>query len=297
MSTTDSKPLVSVVIAAYNMANYLPMAIESVLTQTYENVEILVVDDGSTDATEACMQGFLQHPKVKYIRQANQGQAVAKNRGVREAAGEFVAFLDADDTWVSDKLELQMRVFSGVDKVGVVYSKFYFVDPEGKIIRESVEELRRGKISGPLLVSNFIGFGTTVVRKSCFDRLGYFNEEIGMGIDYDLWLRYSAEYEFDFIDKPLLNYRVWDGQMSKNYRKRYLNGMKIMREFLASHPDMVDRKTMHYAWAHTYVGYGHCLRGNYGETGGALGQYVRALWHKPTYGPAWVAIARAVLGV
>ncbi len=293
----SSQPLVSVVIAAYNMGRYLPQAIDSVLQQTYGNVEVLVIDDGSTDDTAAQAQAYVKPGKVRYIHQTNQGQAVAKNRGVREAAGEFVAFLDADDYWDLDKLALQMPLFEHAPAVGVVYSKFNFVDQDGKYIRESVEQLQRGRISGPLLISNFVGFGTTVVRKSCFEQLGYFDEVIGMGIDYDLWLRFSTMYEFDFVERPLLNYRVWEGQMSKNYRRRYLNGMAIMRNFLERFPGTVEATIVDEAWAHTYVGYGHCLRGNYGEIGNALRQYVRALYHRPAYGPAWVAIARALLRV
>ena len=102
------KPLVSVVIATYNMARFLPLALHSALSQSYGNIEVLVIDDGSRDDTQAVMAPFRSDRRTRYIFQQNGGQASAKNHGIREARGEYVAFLDADDLWVPDKLERQL---------------------------------------------------------------------------------------------------------------------------------------------------------------------------------------------
>src|SRR5688572_6318984 len=226
------RPLVSVVIATYNMARFLPLALRSALGQSYENIEVLVIDDGSQDDTRAVMEPFRSDRRVRYVFRQNGGQASAKNHGIRQAQGEYVAFLDADDMWVPDKLERQMPLFLRSPAVGIVYSRFGYIDEAGRDLRIEDCELFRGRVSGALLIRNFIGFGTSVVRKECFDRLGGFDESIGMGIDYDLWLRYSTQYEFDYVDRPLLRYREWLGQMSKNWRVRYLNGIAIMNSFL-----------------------------------------------------------------
>ena len=288
------KPLVSVVIATYNMARFLPLALRSALGQSYENIEVLVIDDGSQDDTRAVMEPFRSDGRVRYVFQQNGGQASAKNHGIRQAQGEYVAFLDADDMWVPDKLERQMPLFLRSPAVGIVYSRFGYIDEAGRDLRIEDYELFRGRVSGALLIRNFIGFGTSVVRKECFDRLGGFDESIGMGIDYDLWLRYSTQYEFDYVDRPLLRYREWPGQMSKNWRVRYLNGIAIMKNFLRNFPDAVDQRTVNEAWAYTYTGFGYCVRAS--RRTEALGLYLRALRFKPSYVPAWKGIAATLVG-
>jgi glycosyltransferase involved in cell wall biosynthesis len=240
------------------------------------------------------MAPFRDDHRVRYVFQQNGGQASAKNHGIREARGEYVAFLDADDMWVPDKLERQMPLFLRSPAVGIVYSRFGYIDEAGRDLRIEDYELFRGRVSGALLIRNFIGFGTSVVRKECFDRLGSFDESIGMGIDYDLWLRFSTQYEFDYVDIPLLRYREWPGQMSRNWRVRYLNGIAIMKSFLRNFPDAVDQRTVNEAWAHTYTGFGYSARAS--RRLEALGHYLRALRFKPAYFPAWKGIAATLLG-
>jgi glycosyltransferase involved in cell wall biosynthesis len=288
------KPLVSVVVATYNMAGFLALAIRSALAQTYRNIEVLIIDDGSTDATAEVVAPFLADARVRYQTQANGGQAVAKNRGIRESTGEYVAFLDADDLWAPDKLEAQIPLFAASRVVGIVYSAFAYIDEKGNQLPHVPDELHRGRVSGPLLISNFVGFSASVVKRECFERLGSFKESLGMGIDYDLWLRFSTQYEFDYIDRPLLYYRGWPGQMSKNWKTRYLSGIEIMKNFLREFPDAVDKRTANEAWAHTYAGFGYCMRGSRRRE--ALSLYLRALRFKPDYLPAWRGIAATLLG-
>jgi glycosyltransferase involved in cell wall biosynthesis len=290
-----NKPLISVVIATYNMGCYLPFAIRSVLDQTYRNMEILVVDDGSTDDTSHTLEPFLDDSRVRYYVQRNRGQAAAKNHGLGRSKGEYVAFLDADDMWAPDKLDLQFPLFSTSESVGVVYSRVSYIDETGRDLGIADNELFRGRVSGPLLIRNFIGFGTAVVKKQCFERLGGFKENLRMGIDYDLWLRFSTQYEFEYIDRPLLRYRVWPGQISKNVKDRYLHGIEIMRTFLQEYPGVVDKATVNEAWAHTYVGFGQCVQDFDHSVSSACKLYMRALRYRPGYLPAWKAMIRAIL--
>lgn len=290
------KPLVSVVIATYNMANYLPIAIQSVLAQTYENFELLIVDDGSTDNTREIVKPFLNDSRVRYFRQENKGQPAALNHGIRESAGEYLAFLDADDIWVSEKLELQIPLFSQSEKLGVIYSGVVCIDENGLKLDRSSGRLFRGRLTNLLLIRNLIGFGTSVVKKDCFNHIGGFNENIKWGNDYDLWLRLSTKYEFDYIDQFLLHYRVWPNQMTYNSgEKIYLSAIGIMKSFLAEFPGAVDKNTVNEAWAHTYVGYGQCLQRRDRRIGPALRLYARALHYKPNYLPAWKSIVKAIL--
>jgi glycosyltransferase involved in cell wall biosynthesis len=290
------KPLVSVVIATYNMADFLPLAIQSVIAQTYQNIEVLIVDDGSTDGSADAVAPFLADPRVRYQKQGNGGQAVAKNRGIRESKGDYVAFLDADDLWTPDKLEAQIPLFSASEAVGIVYSAFAYIDERGNQLPRVSGRLYRGCVCGPLLISNFVGFGTSVVKRDCFERLGLFKESLQMGIDYDLWLRFSTRYEFDYVSRPLLYYREWPGQMSRNWRSRYLSGIEIMKNFLHEFPGAVDERTAAEAWAHTYSGFGYCVRGSGSGRREALEYYLRALRHKPDYFPAWKGIVATMLG-
>jgi hypothetical protein len=118
-----------------------------------------------------------------------------------------------------------------------------------------------------------------------------------MGFDYDLWLRISTQYEFDYVDRPLLYYRIWPGQMSKNVKTRYLNGIETMKNFLQQFPGVVDKHTERKAWAHTYVGFGQCLMDTDGNLGAAFRLYLRALRCSPAYLPAWKAMIKVILHV
>jgi glycosyltransferase involved in cell wall biosynthesis len=281
-------------MATFNMARYLPLAVNSVLQQTYKNIEVIVVDNGSTDDTADAIRPFLTDKRLRFLRLPSKGRAVARNRGIQEAQGELVAFLDADDKWCLNKLELQVPLFFKSKATGVVCSRFIYVDELGTAVAESNHELFKGRVTGRLFIFNFVGFGTAVARRECFDRLGGFNEDIVMGDDYDLWLRLSTEYDFDYIDSPLLYYRVWPGQISKNFRGRYVSGIETMKRFLRQFPGHIARATEREAWAHTYVGFGHCILEIDRQMSEALGLYVQALYYKPTYIPAWRAMAEAL---
>jgi glycosyltransferase involved in cell wall biosynthesis len=271
------------------------MAIKSVLEQTYSNLELHVVDDGSTDSTKEGIEKFLDDPRIKYYYQANQGQAVAKNRGIRESRGEYIGFLDADDMWMPRKLEKQLPLFDDSGRIGVVYSHGTRMNEKGEINGTVITNVHRGKITGRLLVENFVPFDSAVVRKQCFDTIGLFDESLRMGIDYDLWLRISTKYEFDYLDESTFYFRIWAGQMSRNYVGRYVWGIKIMNNFLERHPNLIDENTVREAWAHTYVGRGDCWMGFEKDRLKALKDYLRALGYKPTYLPAWKAVVRLLL--
>lgn len=245
-------PLVSVVITAYNYAAYLPKAIDSVLGQTYRNIEVIIVNDGSTDNTEDAVAPYLNDGRVTYITQKNSGQASSKNRGIRASRGGFVAFLDADDFWRSDKLERQMPLFSKDPQTGVVYSDLNFIGPGGEPLDIERPQRFRGDILQELFLDNFIGFSTTVVRKECFERAGVFDEGLSMAIDWHLWLRVACHYRFDYVDEPLLYYRWGHANMSKNIEKRFKCSDDVMEWFLKTHGDRLRKKTVRRAFALTY---------------------------------------------
>ena len=235
----NATPTVSVVVTCYNYARYLPTALDSVLGQTFSDYEVIVVNDGSTDNTDDVIKPYLEHPKVRYFKKANGGQATAKNLGIREARGEFIAFLDADDYWLPTKLEKQLELFRKNPAVGVVYSFIRQMGPEGREIPFEMPTCRRGSILTNLYGCGFICFSSSMVRREFFEQYGVFDESLGMAIDYDLWLRLSTVTEFDFVPEALVYFRVGHGQMSSNVEGREYWARFIEKRFRESHPRLV----------------------------------------------------------
>ena len=295
MSGGPAGDLVSVVIATYNMGHYLPEAVRSVLAQSYLNVNVQIVDDGSTDDTPTIVRQWDDHPRVRMHRQSNAGQAHAKNQGIALSRGDFIAFLDADDVWLPEKLARQMPLFTRRPEVGVVYSGYERMDGEGRPLPKGSTHMHRGRVSGALLIENFVPFPSAVVRRECLERHGAFDETLGMGIDYDLWLRLSAHCQFDFIAEPTVRYRIWPGQMSKNYRQRYESGIRIMQRFLERNPGVVGDSVARRAWAHTYTGRGDSTLWHEKDRVAALRDYLRALSFRPAYWPAWRSMLRSLV--
>lgn len=287
-----SDPLVSVVIATYNAARFVSEAVASVLGQTFQDLELHVIDDGSTDNTSSALRQFEADRRFHYHYQDNQGQARAKNAGIRLSKGRFVAFLDADDLWKPSKLEQQLPAFQDSD-VGVVYSDVIYIDECGRELQRPKRRYYEGWVTEHLFVENFVNFNSAVVRRECFDRVGLFDESLTMAIDWDLWLRISLIYRFAFLDETTFYYRIWPGQMSRNFRTRYDCVVRIMRRFLASHPGAVRPRIARRAWADTYTNLGNCHAQD-GDTARALAHYLRAVKRDPAYLPAWKAIARLV---
>ena len=199
---------VSVIIPTYNRASLLEKSIQSVLNQTFQDFEIIIVDDCSTDNTEQVVKIFQEKDnRIRYIKhEKNRGAAAARNTGIKAARGEFVAFQDSDDEWFSDKLLLQMQVFSNAQKdVGVVYTGFWRITNKKKIyIPHSWVKQKEGYILRELLIGNFIGTPTAIVRKECLIKMGMFDERLHSLEDWELWLRISKFYKFKCINKPLL---------------------------------------------------------------------------------------------
>ena len=290
--------LVSVVMAAYKCRPYIGQAIGSVLAQTYTNLELHVIDDGSTDGTAEEVAPFLSDSRVRYHYQANGGQTVAKNAGIRQSRGEFVAFCDADDLWLPHKLALQVPRFAHDERVGVVYTRSGRMDAQGvrlAIDQSDAPPCPSGNVTQDLFRTNFVPFGTAVIRRRCLDELGVFDERYRMGIDWELWLRVSVEYHFDFIDAETYMYRVWPGQMSSDWRGRYEHAFRIMRAFVDRHPMAVGPNAVREAWSHSYMQRARLRSAVSGEHSRALGDVARALRFQPTSRLAWKTLPAVVL--
>jgi len=287
--------LISVILATYNTERFVCQAVQSVLDQTYGNFEVIIVDDGSTDGTRALLEPYLRDPRVSYVYQPNAGQPAADNHGLALARGSLIAFIDADDAWVPDKLERQLPLFAN-PAVGVVYGPIIRIDENGRVVPAADATRHAGRITERLFVENFIPFTTTVVRRACFEKAGQFDVHLRTSYDYDLWLRISTDWEFAFVEQPAAYYRTWSGQMShRRFRVFYECGMLIMRRFQAAHPQAISASASREAWAHTYTGRAYFVRKYERSMLGALGDYLRALSVHPFYFDAYKGIAETLL--
>jgi glycosyltransferase involved in cell wall biosynthesis len=290
--------MVSIVVSCYNYAHYLETCVNSILSQTYTDFEVIIVNDGSTDNTSEVVERWTTEPRIRYIEQANAGQATAKNVGVNHARGDYVAFLDADDYWQPDKLERQMPLFDD-PRVGVVYSRACYVDEDGQDTGFTPTSVylrpRRGEVTDYLIFDNFVLFSSSIVRADCFKRHGLFDESIAMAIDWDLWLRFSKDCRFDFVDDTLLYYRVGHAnQMSRNRELRQQCCDRIMAAFTEHNPGLVSGRTLRLAAA-----YAAASRGRYFENHDrprALRYHLRSLTHQPFQFPAYKGLIRLLIG-
>lgn len=208
-------PEVSVVIPSYNSAAYLPQAVDSVLAQTFRDVEVLVIDDGSTDDTAAVM-GRYGEP-VRYIRQPNGGVSRARNRGIEESRGRYVAFLDADDTWFPQKLERQLSALDGKTDYRVCYSGFVRVDSNLAPLGVHRGNPAGATLAGLLTQGNQVGsICTVLVDRSLFDRTGGFDPQLSQCADWDMWVRLAVHTPFLYVDESLVTYRQHGENMSRS---------------------------------------------------------------------------------
>ena len=209
--------LVSVIVPVFNRQDYVVETIESIVNQTYKNIELIIINDGSTDDSEKVIRDFqTRYPDViNLINQKNQGQVKARNNGLKEARGEFIAFLDSDDVWLADKIEKQVSLFK--DEIGLVYSGVQYIDAQGAVIgEERCDHSIRGSVYEALLVKNRMTGGTVIVKSEALKKVGLFDEALKAAENWDLWLRITKLYKVDFVDEALLQYRKHDGNMSGN---------------------------------------------------------------------------------
>jgi len=211
-------PKISVIIPVFNGEKYISQTINSVLTQTYENIELIIVNDGSNDDTEIIIKTF-RDSRIKYMLQANNGVSAARNTGIGGAEGEFIAFLDADDVWLPEKLEKQLHCFANDERTSLVFSDSYFIDAYGnRIDGRYFQKVRphRGAVYALLLRENFIPWPTVMIRRNILSQTGLFNSSYSTGADYDFTLRIARIFGVDYVDEPLLEYRLHSSNMSRD---------------------------------------------------------------------------------
>lgn len=226
--TKENQPIVSVIIPSFNRKNKVLEAIKSVLDQDVDNVEIIVIDDGSIDGTFEYLES-LSLP-IKVIRQKNGGVSNARNTGIDAALGLYIAFLDSDDLWLPGKLKAQLEYFDKNPNIFVTYTDQY-LNIDGKNLDKTrfQRDLPKNKMPFPAFVDYTpIHTSTVMLKRDVFDKVGKFNEHLAVHEDVELWNRLSDNYEFGYIEKPLGVYR-WESNAehitsNKNQNKFIENG-------------------------------------------------------------------------
>jgi glycosyltransferase involved in cell wall biosynthesis len=233
--------LVDVVIPAFNAEHYIDQTLESIALQGDLVHSIIVVNDGSTDQTAQHVEAFAKKHTdlvIKLISQANAGLANARNTGIKAATAPFIALLDADDIWLKSKLEQQLKVFSASPepRLGVVYTGYELIDENSLVISNDkgiIKPQARGDVRSKLLTGNFIsGSGSSVLIKSeVFKEVGVFDENLRASEDWDMWLRISQKFHFDFVDSPLVQIRVHESNMQKDFSRMLASELAMLNKF------------------------------------------------------------------
>ena len=292
MKRETDGPLVSVVMPAYNARRTIAESIESVRAQTYGRWELIVVDDGSSDATGAFVRERFDDPRITVAEQANAGVAAARNTGIAKAKGDLVAFLDSDDLWLPRKLEAQVAVFLRDPALGLCWTarKVLRDRPEDAVTVE--EEIPPGEIDAALLRGNFIALVTVMVRREALETAGLFDTGLFGTEDWDLWIRIGRRYATAYLAQPLALYRDHEGGISKNLRRHLAEKAKVIDKHVSSAADVPVSLRREILWKQALQEGAFALE--CGECAGAAKRFFRALRLGPSRRGTYAFLVRIV---
>jgi len=220
-------PIVSVIIPTYNRAHLIDKAINSVLSQTYQDYEIIIVDDASTDNTKEVVKDFTDS-RISYIFHTNNLDiSAARNSGIKASQGKYIALLDSDDEWLPEKLDKQINKFEKESlKIGVIYTGSYYIDEKGNQIRKVHVPIKEGYIYEDLLrAGGYLCLSSTLIKRECFKKVGLFDENLPPCEDLDMWIRIAKYYKFSYIKDLLVATRIHNNQIT-NDSEALIEGIK-----------------------------------------------------------------------
>ncbi len=220
--------LISVIIPVYNSENTIRETIESVLNQSFTDFELIVINDGSQDSTLEIISRIQDH-RLKVFSYPNAGVSASRNRGIAQASGDFIAFLDSDDLWTSDKLESQLQVLQANPNAGVAYSWTDYIDRSGKFVCPGNYVTANGNVYEQLLLQNFLENGSTpLIRREALIKVGNFDESLFGPEDWDMYLRLAANYHFVTVPKVQVLYRISANSISSNVFRQASECLKVI---------------------------------------------------------------------
>lgn len=309
-------PLVSVVIPAFNCADAIGDTLASVASQTYENIETVVVDDGSSDDTGKVVAGFSGNGKVRYYRQENGGPGAARNTGIRSANGDYIAFLDADDSLSPDSIEQRMALIREADGLELVYSNYFMKRPDGSM-KQRFDEKYPGKRDS--LISQWphgvvfegipadifeIPFdfwtGAVLTSRNLLERTGPFRTDISIGEDRDMWIRLSMHAgKIGYVKSPVATYNRSRNSLTGRDAIRYAMARRdlnhrFLEQYGTSPGGRKVRKVIHKKLSWVYYDLGRHYRRN-GMIGHAIANFLKSIYFSPGNELSYKEIASSVL--
>ena len=274
-------PKVSVIIPTHNRSYLLSKAIQSVLSQSFHDFEIIVVDDASQDNTAQIVNVF-SDKRIRYIRhRVNKGDCCSRNNGINNTNGEYIAFLDDDDEWFPEKLSMQVSILDNSPlKVGAVHTGSIAVDIANCNELYTRIATMRGNIFQHLLrYEDTVTTSSVLLRKICFEKVGLFDESIAYCSDYDMWLRISKEFDFECIQTPLVKYGIHKNNLGSNYSLQIKGREAVLRKY---HQYFLSDSKNHSYVCYT-LGILYCFNGNYKKSRKYFLRSIRmnTFWIKP----------------
>jgi glycosyltransferase involved in cell wall biosynthesis len=265
---------VSVIVPAYNAGATIERTISSVLNQTYANLEVLVVDDGSTDETAILVQRLAGvDPRIRLLQKANGGVISARNHGIAHASGEFIAPIDADDLWHPEKIRKQVALMRECGaRVGLIYTWARGIDEQDRVFFDITPCWFRGDVYAALIMRNFVSSSAPLIRRHCVQEVGGYDASLtGRGAtrnaDFKFNLDIAERYDFDFIPEFLWGYRFLAGSMSTDIEAMLRSHEVVIRDARARHPEL-PKKLFRWArghrrreWGLAHLGKGHLIEG------------------------------------
>jgi glycosyltransferase involved in cell wall biosynthesis len=249
-------PLISVVVPVFNGEQTIQETIESVLKQTFTDFEIIVIDDGSQDATEEIVLSIKDN-RIQIYSYPNAGLAASRNRGIVKAIGEYIAFIDADDLWTSEKLEAQIHALQTNSNAAVAYSWTDYIDQDSNFLRRGSHLTVNGDIYAHLLVIDFLENGSNpLIKKQAFVEVGNFDESLTAAEDWDLLLRLASRYHFVCVPSPQVLYRISTNSMSANVLQQESETLKVIERAFKQAPEALQYlKKLSLANLYKYLAY------------------------------------------
>jgi cellulose synthase/poly-beta-1,6-N-acetylglucosamine synthase-like glycosyltransferase len=230
-------PVVSVIIPVYNGEKTIKETVTSVLNQTFSDLELIIINDGSTDSTLDIVNS-INDPRLKVFSYPNGNQAVSRNRGITHAKGEYIAFLDADDLWTPDKIEMQYQALQDHPETAVAYSWTNCIDESSQFLRCGSHKTVNGDAYPNLLVVNILESGSNpLICREALEKVGEFDSSLTPAEDWDMWLRLAKHYLFITVPKPQILYRQSSQSASANVLKLEAGSKKVIEQAFSQVPD------------------------------------------------------------
>ena len=288
--TQANGPSVSIIIPTYNRSSSLKRAVQSALSQTFQDFEIIVIDDASTEPPKEIINSF-KDKRIKFIRhKLNRGGAAARNTGIRASKGEYIAFLDSDDEWLSDKLECQIKSLENLPaNFGAHYSGYTVVSSAGNVIG-SRTPYASGDISSRICEDNCIGpLSTVIVKRLALDRCGFFDEKFPSCQDWELYIRIAQTFHFEYTPKKLVKYYISKNSITKNTNAKAIGHRMIIEKYVTSFKKNLP------AYSRQLLVIGHYLCRS-GQTNSGRSEFRRAIGFYPSGWSAYFYYICSFLG-